>query len=310
VSANNTEGWSANSRSRQFRTIPLPPATAPTLSSPANGATGVLIDPATLSWTSVPIAARYHLQISIGSDFVANFVDDTSITTTTTEVMGLANNQIYYWRVAARNAAGEGPFSTSRSFKAGLAIPVLLSPANNAVSQPIPLILAWNVTSLAASYRVQVSTIANFQTTIVSDTTDTTSMVLPHLDLSRTYYWRVSARNEEGESNYSEVWHFRTGTTGIEQINQTIPKEFNLSQNYPNPFNPTTKVEFRIPKQSFVSIELFDMLGHRITTLVHEVKSPGTYGVTIDGSTLASGMYIYIMKADNFTMSKKLVLMK
>jgi hypothetical protein len=309
VSANNTEGWSANSQSRQFRSIPLPPASAPTLSSPADGALGVPIEPVTLSWSSVPTAARYHLQMSIGSEFVANFVDDTSITMTTTEVMGLAYNQTYYWRVAARNAAGEGLFSTA-SFKAGLAIPVLLSPANHAVSQPIPLTVEWNVVTLAASYRVQVSTSSNFLSTAVNDTTDTTSMVLSHLDASRTYYWRVRARNEEGESNYSAAWQFTTGTSGIEQIGQAIPKEFNLSQNYPNPFNPTTKVEFRIPKQSFVSIQLFDMLGHRINTLVNEVKSPGTYSVTIDGSTLASGMYFYIMKADNFTMSKKLVLMK
>ncbi len=104
----------------------------------------------------------------------------------------------------------------------------------------------------------------------------------------------------------SEQWP----QNAISRIGDAIPSTFGLSQNYPNPFNPTTSIEFRIAKQSLVTLEVFDMLGHTVATLVDEVKSPGIYRVTMDGGTLASGMYFYTMKADNFTMSKKFVLMK
>jgi hypothetical protein len=311
VSANNAEGWSAYSTRRQFRTFPLPPSSAPTLTSPADGATGVRIEPTTtMSWTAVPTASRYHLQMASTAEFLSIFIDDTSITGTTTGVMGLARNQNFFWRVAARNAAGEGPMSASRSFLTGLLRPILLSPGDGAIDQPVPLTLVWIADTMATSYHIQVSTSTGFLTTVVNDTTDTATMVVPHLDLTRTYYWRVCSGNADGEGNYSEIWQFTTGATGIEQTHQTLPKEFNLSQNYPNPFNPTTKIQYSIPKQSFVSIVIFDMLGHRIRTLVSEMKSPGIYNLTVDGSSLASGMYFYTMKSGNFTMSKKFVLMK
>ncbi|MGD0337995.1 MAG: cohesin domain-containing protein [Bacteroidota bacterium] len=310
VSAKNTKGWSAYSAARHFRTIPLPPETAPILISPADGALGVPVNP-TLSWNAVPTASKYHLQVSTNSNFLVNYIDDTTITTTSRQITGLTHNQTYYWHVSTKNAAGESDFSTFRNFKTVLSAPTLLSPANGATAQPSPLTLQWIVEPLATSYRVQVSIDSGFTTTFVNDTTDTTSMIISNLDTSKIYYWHVCSKNGEGTSEYSSRWHFTTAATNaIERLDNAIPKDFGLSQNYPNPFNPTTNIEFRIAKQSYVTLEVFDILGHRIATLVNEVKSPGIYNVTMDGSTLASGMYFYTMKANNFTMTKKLVLMK
>jgi photosystem II stability/assembly factor-like uncharacterized protein len=86
--------------------------------------------------------------------------------------------------------------------------------------------------------------------------------------------------------------------------------KFNLSDNYPNPFNPTTTIKFTIPMHSFVTLKIFDLLGREISTLVNEDISPGIYEAAFDGSTFASGIYIYQIKAGEFSSSKKLILMK
>ncbi len=92
---------------------------------------------------------------------------------------------------------------------------------------------------------------------------------------------------------------------------EIIPNEFYVSQNYPNPFNPSTTIQFGLNRQTEVSLKIYDILGREITTLIKsEVKSAGTYEVTFDASTLASGTYIYKLTANNQTISKKMNLIK
>ena len=81
-------------------------------------------------------------------------------------------------------------------------------------------------------------------------------------------------------------------------------------QNYPNPFNPITTIDYSIPKESFVTIKVYDMLGREVATLINEEKNAGEYSVKFNGSILASGVYLYRMKAGNFIQTKKMILMK
>jgi photosystem II stability/assembly factor-like uncharacterized protein len=97
---------------------------------------------------------------------------------------------------------------------------------------------------------------------------------------------------------------------GINQISAEVPKDFRLDQNYPNPFNPVTNIKFEIPKLSFVKLIVYDMLGREAETLVNEQLNAGTYEINFDGGKLASGIYLYAMKTENFSSSKKLVLIK
>lgn len=90
----------------------------------------------------------------------------------------------------------------------------------------------------------------------------------------------------------------------------SAPKEFALFQNYQNPFNPSTVIGYQIPKASWVTLKVYDMLGKEVATLVNEVKEPGTYEVQFDASHLTSGVYIYKLQAGASTAVKKLVLMK
>ncbi len=94
----------------------------------------------------------------------------------------------------------------------------------------------------------------------------------------------------------------------VNQVDQLT--DFNLSQNYPNPFNPVSKISYRIPKSSMVKLQVFDILGNLITTLVDEEQSAGNYEVEFNGSHLASGIYIYRLSADEFLSVKKMLLLK
>jgi len=87
-------------------------------------------------------------------------------------------------------------------------------------------------------------------------------------------------------------------------------KDYRLEQNYPNPFNPSTKISYQLPQQGFVTLKVFDVLGKEVTTLVNEKKSAGSYEVDFSAKGLASGIYIYRMKVNEFIESKKMILIK
>lgn len=89
-----------------------------------------------------------------------------------------------------------------------------------------------------------------------------------------------------------------------------LPRTFTLEQNYPNPFNPTSKIRFAIPKESFVTIKVYDLIGREINTLVDEMLKSGQYEVLFDGTGLSSGIYFYTIRTPDFTTSKKMILMK
>jgi len=85
---------------------------------------------------------------------------------------------------------------------------------------------------------------------------------------------------------------------------------FSLSQNYPNPFNPITTIKYSIITAEFVTLKVYNLFGEEVTTLVNEQKQAGNYSVKLDGSGLASGIYIYKITAGNFAGTKKLTLIK
>ncbi|MFC2092694.1 T9SS type A sorting domain-containing protein, partial [Bacteroidota bacterium] len=98
--------------------------------------------------------------------------------------------------------------------------------------------------------------------------------------------------------------------TGIVNMNNQIPKKYSLSQNYPNPFNPSTLIRFTIMNDKNVRLKVYDLLGKEITTLVNKRLITGTYDVNFDGSRINSGIYIYRIETDNFSDSKKMILIK
>jgi lysophospholipase L1-like esterase len=106
-------------------------------------------------------------------------------------------------------------------------------------------------------------------------------------------------------------------TTAVDVKTGNQPNTFSLLQNYPNPFNPSTKILYSIPKESFVTLKVYDSLGNEITTLVNEEKPAGNYEVDFNAANLpagrqglSSGIYFYKLTAGNYSKVRKMILMK
>jgi len=83
-----------------------------------------------------------------------------------------------------------------------------------------------------------------------------------------------------------------------------------LNQNYPNPFNPTTEIAFDLPNKTDVKLSIFNILGQKVATLVDKNMLAGSYTVQWDAGEAATGVYFYKLEADNFTETRKMMLLK
>jgi hypothetical protein len=90
----------------------------------------------------------------------------------------------------------------------------------------------------------------------------------------------------------------------------TLPVEFGLDQNYPNPFNPTTQISFSLPKATHVTIEIFNVMGQRVSILSEGNREAGVHMVEWDGNNVSSGVYFYRLTTPEFVQTKKMLLMK
>ena len=97
--------------------------------------------------------------------------------------------------------------------------------------------------------------------------------------------------------------------TSIESDMRNINR-FNLSQNYPNPFNPITKITFSLPVKSFITLNVYDLLGQLVDTIISEEMTAGNYIKTWNAENIPSGVYFYILQSDSFSETKKLILLK
>jgi hypothetical protein len=106
------------------------------------------------------------------------------------------------------------------------------------------------------------------------------------------------------------VGQFMEGVSSVEEISSVTPNDYTLTQNYPNPFNPSTSINFAIPNSEFVTLKIYNILGSEVATLVNETLGAGSYKFNFDASNLASGIYLYELKAGNFAQIKKMNLLK
>ena len=97
--------------------------------------------------------------------------------------------------------------------------------------------------------------------------------------------------------------------TGVEDV-PSVSSNFYLSQNYPNPFNPLTKIIYSVPISEIVKIKVYNILGQEIKTLLNKFTEAGTYEIEFDGSNLSSGIYFYRLINCNYSISKKMILMR
>jgi hypothetical protein len=106
------------------------------------------------------------------------------------------------------------------------------------------------------------------------------------------------------------VLSFDSTIVNIEDGENKLLDDYNLSQNYPNPFNPKTTIEFSTGKAGFVKILVYNTLGQKIETLINEFKNPGTYEVQFDATNISSGVYYYRIESGTFSKVNKMIVLK
>jgi hypothetical protein len=114
------------------------------------------------------------------------------------------------------------------------------------------------------------------------------------------YSYRLKQIDTDGSFSYSEEI----------LVDFAAPDDFTLKQNYPNPFNPSTTIEFVLGEESFVKLEIFNMLGERVSSLVNEVRQPGVNQVIFNAGSLPSGTYIAKLESAQLNKTIKMTLMK
>jgi hypothetical protein len=284
---------------------PVNPPIKGTLLNPSNNATNV---PPTLvlSWDSLDDATSYIVEVSNnGSTVVSEEVTQTSYKLT------LNHNTTYTWKVRGKNSGGLGSWSDSWKFtiREQLVDPTsIVYPKSMAKGVQTTTTFIWKDVESATSYDFE---LYNKQTDelVHSESTTDTTLTVSGLDYEKEYRYRVRAVNSVSKSDWVFVDFTTVGMTTSNEWND-IPNDFELRQNYPNPFNPTTTITYSIPQSSYVLLEVYDMMGQKIATLVDGVKSPGVHTTTFDATNLSSGTYIYRITTNGFSETKTMFLIK
>jgi parallel beta-helix repeat protein len=185
----------------------------PTLSSPSNGSTQTTL-PVYVSWSDVPDANNYWLQVATDNNFNSLVYDEETYGYNDEDLYDLNSGTTYYWRVSAGNDAGWSSYSSARSFLYQIPLPSapsLISPSNSTTLLNQIISFTWNSVSNASEYWLQVANDPNFSSSslfVDQSTGGSTGKNGVGVDYGSTYYWRVKAYNNAGWGTYSSVWSF------------------------------------------------------------------------------------------------------
>ncbi len=293
--------------------VPVPVDPVPL--SPADMAAGQR-DSTLLIWQSESGLSSSHLQVSETNVFDGTlYFESEGIRDSVFLMTGLASQSTYYWRVKTTNAGGISGFSEIYSFNTGEfpIPPVLAGPEHRSRNTALELTFSWQPVSNADRYRIQIADEYEFpENTIVFDSTGITdtTVTIGGFEEYTTLYWHVQAYNDYGYSTWSEYWRFRTGGASAIEPFALVPENYELKQNYPNPFNPVTHIAFSLPQREYVTLQIFNVQGQLIQTLLEQDLSSGRHQVDFDGSQLPSGVYLYRIQAGKYAKTKKMMLIK
>jgi hypothetical protein len=288
-----------------------------TLIAPADGDSGQT-QPITLNWSDAAGALSYRVQVDNDSDFSSTVIDN-SVTPSTLDILGLTAGAKYYWRVRPYNGCGWGNWSDSSWFKTCYMVgaPVLATPHDGDTILSMPVSFDWDTVATASKYQFQIDDTVTCVSPLVDEQMVASQFGTYDLGFGIRYYWRVRAYGTCGWGSWSAARSCTTSAAlAVEEIDAgNMPTAYSLSQNYPNPFNPSTAIEFTLPRWGQVTLEVYDIVGRKVRTLVSEAVTAGTKrviwdGNNADGATVASGVYFYRIKASDFSETRKMLLLK
>jgi len=290
--------------------------------------------PITFSWqaSSDPDGdpLRYSLQLKgPGLDTLITELQDTTLNLNIMPLLKLDTDYSWYVNVTdgfvTISSQDTFTFHTKRPNRLPTAF-TLLQPANSdtilITSPPQPISFSWQASSdpdddpLHYSFQLKGPGLD----TLIINLQDTTLNlnIMPLLKLDTDYYWHVNVTDGFVTISTQDTFTFHTSEkiTGIFKTSDIIPKKFLLHQNFPNPFNSSTIIKIAIPRQTKITLKIFNVLGQEVRTLIsNKILSPGIYQISFDGvdnfgNKLSSGLYIYQINSKFFKKRKKMLLLK
>ncbi|MFH0733512.1 MAG: fibronectin type III domain-containing protein [bacterium] len=309
--------YSVWSDPQTFTTISNTPTAAVPIPSWPIGGTTVYTDTQVLSWymNSASAGLKYDLKYSTSPNASGGFMF-SNLTTTQYTITNLQSGITYYWKVRSYDGTVYSNWSSPVSFviNAGNspAMPISGSPINGVQLVTSAPVLSWFLptNSSIESYEVQYDTTPEMNSA-VSNTYTSTSAVVNNLKPMTEYYWRVRSKNSDGTySAYSNISSFVSNSVTAVENDEVTPTEFILAQNYPNPFNPSTTIEFSIKEAGSYSLEVYNTLGEKVTTLLNGNLNVGNFKADFNASKLSSGVYFYKLTGTNVNIIKKMMLLK
>jgi hypothetical protein len=271
------------------------------------------------NWNSVPGAVSYRLDVATSNTFgVPNLIagyNNLMVSGTFQDVTGLSTFGQYYYRVRA--VGGNSTSPNSETITVNSPLPVELSSFTSNVNER-NISLNWETKTEKNSDKFVIErqtisaawvSIGSVKAAVLSNSPKQYSFSDKNLNAGM-YQYRLKMIDNDGTFNYSAVT----------EATVSLPKNFDLSQNYPNPFNPSTKINYSLPSDSRVTLEVYNVLGVRVAQLVNKDQSAGYYSVDFSSSSLSksisSGVYLYKITAvdkvagSSFTAIKKMMLLK
>lgn len=299
MTAQHTESYPDGDGDTYIIVKPFPSATKQLQAVPNPGCVGKQY---CVSWNSVSGATSYEISrdnsswIDLGNSTLAYFRESIS--------------GDHKYSVRAKNQCGYGDASSE--------LTVTINPVPDA-SATIPSVspnapdfgekytITWDPVAGASSYVI-------YENNVKIDSGSSTSMEFIK-NSHGAFRYEIEACNDCGCGNRSNPCMVDIAL-GIKETDiSELPSKFDIEQNHPNPFNPTTEIGFELPKACYALIEVFDITGRKIATPVNQNLSAGRYiarwdGSDMNGSPAPSGVYFYRLKADNYSATKKMILLK
>ncbi|MBU0509088.1 T9SS type A sorting domain-containing protein [bacterium] len=180
-------------------------------------------------------------------------------------------------------------------------------PPNNSQNVLPEVVLIWTPGNGATSHDVYFGT--EQDPPFIGNQPDTTYDPPGLLEDATWYYWRVDERNQAGMMP-GRVWQFFTRILAADDPPALLPAEFTLGPVYPNPFNAGVTVPFALPKTSEVALDLYDVTGRHVASLARGTYNSGVHRVEWNASSIASGVYLVQLRADERVLTAKIVAMK
>ena len=264
----------------------------------------------TLLWSRSHNATGYRFDVNPDSTFstvaiVTGSMQDTSY------ALELETNTTYFWRVMPYR------YNVMRSaivwrFSTGAGLPgtvALLFPSPDATVTADNTLFRWSKAYPEVDrYRFMLHKNSADGSVWIDTTIADTSLYIQHLLNSSMYYWSVTGGNATGWGSAGESRMVRVLLSGVQETDTQAPRTFDLLQSFPNPCNPTSVIRYAVPRRGHVTMQLYDIQGHLVSTLVSANLEAGYYVVEFDGRQLASGVYFYRMQASGYLSTRKLLL--